>query len=65
MSLGDVQNDWRKQVYVPYRRDDRIPVMLVGLKMNLRVMESEGMVDPMDVAGWLTCFVVEMEWDLV
>lgn len=51
-TLADVQNDWRKQVYLHYyRREDRIPVMLLGLKRDLRVrMEREkGMVDPLEV----------------
>jgi Ras homolog gene family, member A len=50
-SLEDVQNDWRKQVYLHYRREDRVPVMLVGLKRDLRAMEEENMVDPLEVCA--------------
>ena len=48
-SLEDVQKNWRRQVYLHYRREDKIPVMLVGLKRDLRALEQSGMVDPMEV----------------
>jgi Ras homolog gene family, member A len=48
-SLEDTQRDWRKRVYLHYRREDRIPVMLLGLKRDLRVKEADSMVDPMEV----------------
>jgi Ras homolog gene family, member A len=47
-SLEDTQTDWRKRVYLHYRREDRIPVMLLGLKRDLRVKEADSMVDPME-----------------
>jgi GTPase SAR1 family protein len=49
ISLEDAQNDWRKQVYMHYRREDKVPVMLLGLKRDLRAVEAEGMVDPLEV----------------
>lgn len=48
-SLKDAQNNWRKRVYLHYLREDRIPVMLLGLKRDLRVREADSMVDPMEV----------------
>jgi Ras homolog gene family, member A len=53
-SLEDTQMNWRKRVYLHYRREDRIPVMLLGLKRDLRVKEADSMVDPME-ARLLLC----------
>lgn len=48
VSLEDVQQHWRKQVYLHYRREEKIPVILLGLKRDLRVREAVGMVDPFE-----------------
>lgn len=48
-SLDDVQKNWRKQVYLHYMSEDKIPIMLLGLKRDLRVREAESMVDPLEV----------------
>lgn len=50
-TLEDVQNDWRKRVYLHYRREDKIPVMLLGLKRDSRVIRDERstVVDPLEV----------------
>lgn len=47
-SLDDVQKNWRKQVYLHYMSEDKIPIMLLGLKRDLRVREAESMVDPLE-----------------
>jgi Ras homolog gene family, member A len=54
-SLEDVQQNWRKQVIRNYKREDKIPVMLLGLKRDLRSREEEGMVDPLEVRKTLFC----------
>lgn len=53
-SLDDVSNNWRKQVYRHYGMNDRIPVMLLGLKRDLRVQEADTMVDPLEVGASLS-----------
>ena len=50
-SLDAAQKDWRRQVSLHYRSEDGIPVMLLGLKRDLRARGSDCMVDPMEV-GW-------------
>jgi GTPase SAR1 family protein len=57
VSLEDAQNDWRKQVYLHYRQEDKVPVMLLGLKRDLRAVEAEGMVDPLEVGIRSPCRV--------
>lgn len=48
-SLDNVQQVWRKDVTRHYSyANEKIPVMLVGLKRDLRV-EEEGMIHPQEV----------------
>jgi Ras homolog gene family, member A len=53
-SLEESQRRWRKEVILHFRREDRIPVMLLGLKRDLRAMEAPGMVDPLEVRSLLS-----------
>lgn len=52
-TLEDVRGNWRKQVYRYFPREDKVPVMLLGLKRELRAMERKGMVDPMEVSQYV------------
>lgn len=52
-SLEDTKSRWRKEVFIHYRDDEqRIPVMLLGLKRDLR-REEEGMIWPEEVCSRL------------
>ena len=49
-SLINVQQIWRKEITRHYRHvDDEMPVMLLGLKRDLRV-EEEGIIYPQEVS---------------
>ena len=52
-SLESVKINWRKKVFLHFRREDRIPVILLGLKRDLRdKMVAEGLkgwIDPNEV----------------
>ena len=50
-SLSNVQQIWRKNVIRHYaHKDEKIPVMLLGLKRDLRVDEA-GVIDPQEVCN--------------
>jgi Ras homolog gene family, member A len=53
-SLEESQRRWRKEVILHFRREDRIPVMLLGLKRDLRALEAPSMVDPLEVRSLLS-----------
>ena len=54
-SLVNVQQVWRKDVIRHYSvEDESIPVMLLGLKRDLRE-EGADMIDPQEVSALLTC----------
>ena len=50
-TLSNVQQIWRKDVIRHYaHKDEKIPVMLLGLKRDLRVDEA-GVIDPQEVCN--------------
>ena len=65
-SLRDVQERWRKEILVYYRkgREERMPIALVGLKRDLRdarVAEQREYVDPMEVCEMSLSFVIAVQ----
>ena len=54
-SLENVKSNWRKEVILRFRKEDRIPVMLLGLKRDLRDKlvaqgSDSGWVEPQEVS---------------
>ena len=60
-SLESVKLNWRKKVILHFRREDRIPVILLGLKRDLRdKMVAEGLkgwIDPHEVSQTICLYL--------